>query len=169
MCTEVKKSIPEGITNAFFALLGVFITGLVSYLSAMQAASVTSYQSCVARVDAKEAEIRKKSEQFMVAQASLLNLSMHAQPDIGKTETASDELIKAGYALTTFVDDEMADATQLLSLQMTEQLDMSASRNKDPKMTKNLSADIKTSLHDWRESFRKQLKRLDQERSSCHS
>ncbi len=167
MPIKEKSRWPEGLMIALFTLLGAFITSCTTYLSAMQAAAVNSRQSCISRIDTREIEIRQKSERFLVSLASVVNLSTHASLDLKKTEEASDEMMKAGYALSGYVDDELADYTRLLVLQLSTRLDMSSSRITNPESQKALAADSRESLNSWNASFREQLTNLENKRKDC--
>lgn len=169
MTEQTSKTTWEVMAPAVFTLLGVFVTGLVTYMSAMQAASVNSYQSCIARIDQKESEIRKKAEEFTVSFATMMSFSTHSNLDIARSEAASDNVLKSGYALSSYTNDDLSDKTQLLALITTQRLDMSSTRNRDPAVEDKIRKDFREAVGDWRKSYRTQIKELNEERVACKS
>lgn len=159
--------IPEGLTNAAFTLLGVFISSSLAYFTAIQTASVNSRQSCIARIDTREADIRTRTDRFLVSIASVVNLDTHKNLDLEKIAEASDEVMKSGYSFSVYVDGELSSRTQDLANNISQRLNMSETRNRNPEFQENLSDDFKKSLKDWKESLKAVLSDLEQKRNNC--
>lgn len=159
--------VPEGLTNAAFALLGVLITGLVNYISVTQTAAVSGKQACVARIDQREAVLRQKAESFMVALAGTVAPSTHALVNYEVVEKASDELLRSAYALSSYTDEHLGGLTELLALQISKRLDLSKQKDRSPESVAALAKDSQETLDNWRTSFRDFMLSLEMYREQC--
>lgn len=159
--------VPEGLTNAAFALFGVLITGLVNYVSVTQAASVAGRQSCVARIDQREAVLRQKAESFMVALAGTAAPSTHLQVSYETIEKASDELLRSAYAFSSYADEHLGGLTELLALQISKRLDVSGKKETSAESENFLAQDSQRTLEKWRKTYREFMLSLETSRDKC--
>lgn len=159
--------IPDGIANALFTLFGAAITAGSTYLAAVHTASITSRQSCIARLDTRESEIRQKSDRFITSVAMTATISSFRELDLKKVEDALTEVVKSGYSFSSYVDEDLSIKTQNLANIISQRLDMSSTRNTSPEFQGKLSDETRDGLKDYFSSLRHQLKELDTKRKEC--
>lgn len=115
MTAETDKTSAVGYT-----LIGVVITAGLSWLSANQTATVVYRQSCLSRIDAREALIRNKSEVFSAAQGDLIALTSHRTRSDKDYERRLDAVVVAGYGLSSYLDEKTYQTPKLISLRLVD-------------------------------------------------
>jgi len=151
------------IVPAAFTLLGVVITAGAGWLAAAQTSSFSSKQACVARIDTREATVRKKADAFLTAQGSMLALATHKAVDRADFEKRLDQIGTTGYSLISYVDDEFAKTTVRMTLQLGELLNAKTSAEESTKVTPQL----KETQQEWNQQFRARLDAFQNERKGC--
>ena len=100
MAEKLSRTSKRDIGPVWFTLLGIVITAGLSCVSANQTASVSYRQSCLARIDTKEATIRGKVDSFFSAQGSLISLGSHRIRNDEELEKRLDAVSATAYSLS---------------------------------------------------------------------
>ena len=120
MSDNADKSPKSDSRAVRYTLLGIVITAGLSWVTANQTASVGYRQSCLARVDSREAVIRSKVDRFFAAQGNLISFGAHRVKDDDNLERRVDAVARAAYALTSYLDGDISKTPKLITLDYME-------------------------------------------------
>jgi hypothetical protein len=163
-----RNEVPEktDIRAVWFTLLGIVITAGISWVSATQTASVSFRQSCLARVDARESLIQSKVEAFFAAQGRLTSFGNHRIKEDDELESRVDEVAARAYALTTYLDGDIAKIPQLISLDLMNIYSTNKTEEEIKNAPKN-SENLGDKMDKWDALYKTLIKSFDVDRKRC--
>jgi hypothetical protein len=149
-----------------FTLLGIVITAGISWVSATQTASVSFRQSCLARVDSREAVIRSKVDKFFATQGNLISFASHKIKDDETLEKRVDAVSRAAYALTSYLDGAISKTPKLIALDYMELYLPNKTDEEKNHAAKN-SENLGDEMDKWNDQYQELLATFEADRKEC--
>lgn len=155
-----------GLLTGVFALLGGIISAGIGSIAAIQTSSETSHQSCIVRIDAREAVILAKADAFFTAQGSLISLMSHRNIGDEELEKRIDAVVVTAYSLSSFLDDENYETPRLFALDLLEKFSAHKSEE-DKKNMQKIDRDIIQHLNKMNDQYRHLIVEFESTRKQC--
>ena len=148
--------------TGLLVLAATMSTGVTGWMTASQTAEITNRQSCIARMDAQEQNLRVKADLFIGALGNLMAMTGYSDFNNETYNSRLDELMKAGYSFSVYSPAELS----VLSLNLVTAL-KNALHEKDDKISDNYLDSFNKTHDKWRDEFQKFMSSINSDRRSC--
>lgn len=148
--------------TGLLVLAATMSTSLTTWMTASQTAKISNRQSCIARSDAQEQNLRVKADLFISALGNLMALTGYGDFKIETYNFRLDELMKAGYSFSVYAPAELS----VLSLNLVTAL-KNAFNEKDDTASNKFLEKFNATHEKWRDEFQKYMNSISSDRSHC--
>ena len=148
--------------TGLLVLAATMSTGMTSWMTASQTAEITNRQSCIARIDTQEQNLRVKADLFITALGNLMAMTGYGDFKHETYNSRLDELMKAGYAFSVYAPAELS----VLSLNLVTAL-KNAFNEKDDKISNEYLDKFNQNHDKWRDEFQKFMNSINSDRRRC--
>lgn len=159
---ELKNALLIAALTGALTLGGVMSTGIISWVTASQASKISKTQTCIARLDAQEKDIREKADSFLSALGEFTAQSGHLRVSVDIYRDRLDALMRTGYAFSAYAPDELATISQNMVIELKNS--MIAKSDEETKI--NLDSFDKSNRK-WSQKFQQFLSELAADRQGC--
>jgi hypothetical protein len=159
---ELWSPILVPAVTGLLVLAASMSTGVTSWMTASQTAEITNRQSCIARIDTQEQNLRVKADLFISALGNLLAMTGYGDFKHEVYNSRLDELMKAGYSFSVYAPAELS----VLSLNLVTAL-KNAFNEKDGKTSDKYLDTFNKTNDKWRAEFQKFMNSIDSDRKHC--
>lgn len=166
---EVGSAIIIAALTGFLTLAGVMSSSLLGWISSKQsaqlterAAKISEQQSCIARIDLQENNLRTKADLFLSALGNYVSLNGHTVPNNDVRESRLDELLKAGFAFSAYAPSKVSSTTQNMIVRLKNSLS-----EMDEKKASEYREAVNDTYRDWNIQFQNSLGEINAARNRC--
>jgi hypothetical protein len=148
--------------TGLLTLAGAMSASVAGWMTSSQTAEISIRQSCVARMDIQEQNLRAKADVFISALGNLMALTGygHFEPDVYNSRL--DDLMKAGYSFSVYSPPELS----VLSTNLVTSLKNAFNEKDDAKSTEFLNS-FNNRNQQWSDRFQELMKTLEAQRHRC--
>ncbi|MGY2337999.1 hypothetical protein ACW9HW_01980 [Pseudomonas sp. SDO5532_S415] len=148
--------------TGLLVLAATMSTGVTSWMTASQTAEIANRQSCIARIDTQEQNLRVKADLFISALGNLMAMTGYGDFKNEIYNSRLDELMKAGYSFSVYAPAELS----VLSLNLVTAL-KNALNERDDKISNEYLEKFNKNHDKWRYEFQKFMNSISSDRSRC--
>jgi hypothetical protein len=167
MTSDNDKAPKTDRHTVVLSLAGIVITAGVGWWAAAHTAAMSYQQSCLARLDAKEALIRSKTDVFFGALGNLISFGTHRIKDDTELEKRIDTVAVAAYSLTSYLDGEISKTPKLIIL-YTMQIYIPDKTEDETKNAPKNSENLGDELDKWNDQYSKLMAKFEVDRKECY-
>jgi hypothetical protein len=155
-----------GLYTGLFTLFGALLSAGTGWIIAIQTSSASNHQSCLVRIDAKEAMIRNKVDAFFAAQGNLYSIGSHRVKPDNDLEQRIDAVATAAFSLSSFLDDDMNRTPRIIALQLIEKFSTEKTEEEKKNIEKNNEA-IGDNMDKWNAQYKALMDKFESMRKDC--
>lgn len=159
---ELKNALLIAALTGLLTLGGVMSTGIIGWITASQSSSITKTQTCIARLDAQEQNLREKADQFLSALGEFTALFGHLKTSSDLYPNRLDALTRTAYSLSAYAPPELAPLSRNMAIHLKNSM-LSKSEGDTKKELDSFDA---TSLK-WNKKFQEFLSEISANRKDC--
>lgn len=159
---ELKNALLIAALTGFLTLGGVMSTGVIGWVTASQSSKITQTQTCIARLDAQEKDLREKADRFLSAFGEFVAQFGHQTASSDVYRDRLDAVMRTGYAFSAYAPAELATLSQNMVIELKNSMIA-----KGDEETKKHLASFDASNRKWSQKFQQFLSEIAADRKEC--